>query len=378
MKRLSEEEYDPDKNPDAESADVQEPHSEETETTRTWTTSPEEQESSDEGSLLPEGLNAVEGEIPDEMFGTTGEESSDDQPESEGDDTPEAEEDTETPEGEEEETEEGDEMDDVAASEGWVEEFTKQTGLDAEDEEEAVDKVRRMQRDLRGFSEFEHVLEQVPQAAQLIYNLAETADAEEIDPVDFYLAAQDVEGIQVQAPDKNESPDEWADFKAKLREKQQKMKRNREQQQERQQAAQEIQEDFEQAFQSFKKRKGKEALEASPYDSFEEFKQDYARTFYGDPEKGELPRMDVFDVAWDALVGQKESENDVPDEEHPKYKKGFNDAIEQMKGGGADGLPDLKGGAGTGDDSGETGSESAVPDMLAPGADEGGMNHDQF
>lgn len=381
MKRLTEDEYnpDPDSAPDSDPDESSSgPHSEADDTSRTWTTTEEEaNQQSQAGRLLPEGLKSVEGEIPDEMFGDQpapdGEQSADEEAETEGDSPDEQATDEEegTSEGEEDE-----QMDDVNASEGWVDEFTKKTGLDAENEKEAIDTVRTMQRDLRGFSELEQVLGEVPQAAQLIHNLSQTEG--EIDPVDFYLAAQDVEGIQVQAPSKSESPDEWADFKAKLNQRQQKMKERREQQDEMKEKRREIKEDFQQAFTSFKKRK-KDALEDSPYDSFDEFKEDFARHFYGDPEKGELPRMDIFDIGWDALVGKKEQAADTEPENTDLYKKGFNAAIEQMKSGGADGLPDLKDAAGTGsNDGGGKSSQSSVPDLLAPSGDDGGMNHDQF
>jgi len=225
-----------------------------------------------------------------------------------------------------------------------------------------------MQRDVRGFSELEQVLEQVPQAAQLMHGLAQTEG--EIDPVDFYMAAKDVDGIDVQAPSKNENPDEYADFKARLRQKQQKMEDRRQQQESQQQKAQSIREDFEQAFESFKNRKGLSDEEA------EEFKDEFARTFYGDAEEGELPRMDVFDIAHDALRGREES--DTPPEETDAYQQGYNKAIEDMKEGGADGLPDLKNAGGTGtDDGGGGGSSSGMPSLLQ-GSEGGGMNHDAF
>jgi len=396
MKRLSEEEYDPDQDPtvtaeEGEGVQADGDGSATVHTTQPSGGSPDVSSSSeDDGRLLPDGLNAIEGEIPDGMMaagGTDEGESTEGTPSSEatgqqnGEPSPDATsdsstEDTEGSSSNEDETgstseseQESEEMDDVPSSPGWLDDVTAQTGLEAESEDEFVEQVRTMQRDVRGFSELEEVLEQVPQAATLIHSLAQAEG--EIDPVDFYMAAQDVEGLDVQAPSKAENPDEYADFKARLRERQQKMRDRREQQQEQQKKAQQVREDFEQAFESFKKRKDLDGEEA------EAFKQEFARVFYGDAEKGELPRMDVFDLAWDALREQEEG-GDTPTEETEEYKEGYNQAIEDMKEGGADGLPDLKnaGSAGS-EDGGDAGSGPAMPALLEPSGD-GGMNHDAF
>lgn len=388
MKRLSEEEYDPDQDPtvtaeEGEGVQAEGEGSATVHTTQPSGAPPEGSPSSeDDGRLLPDGLNAIEGEIPDGMMAAGGTDESEGGEEVAGqqegeeagpDATGEDSEEPSSSEGESgstgESEPEGDEMDDVPSSPGWLDDVTAQTGLEAESEDEFVEQVRTMHRDVRGFSELEEVLEQVPQAATLIHSLAQTEG--EIDPVDFYMAAQDVEGLDVQAPSKAENPEEYADFKARLRERQQKMRDRREQQQEQQKKAQQVREDFEQAFESFKKRKDLDDEEAQA------FKQEFARVFYGDAEKGELPRMDVFDLAWDALRKQEEG-GDTPTEETEEYKEGYNQAIEDMKEGGADGLPDLKnaGSAGS-EDGGDAGSGPAMPALLEPSGD-GGMNHDAF
>ena len=380
MKRLSEEEYDPDQDPTttAEEGEGVQAEGDGRATVHTAEPSGSPDGESDDGRLLPQGLNAIEGEIPDGMMAagrtdegegdeTAGQQEGDEAgPDATGEDT----EGAPSSEGDEAaEEQEGEEMDDVPSSPGWLDDVTAQTGLEAESEDEFVEQVRTMQRDVRGFSELEEVLEQVPQAATLIHSLAQAEG--EIDPVDFYMAAQDVEGLDVQAPSKAENPDEYADFKARLRERQQKMRKRREERQEQQEKANDVREDFEQAFESFKKRKGLDDEEA------EAFRQEFARVFYGDAEKGELPRMDVFDLAWDALREQEE-EGDTPTEETEEYKEGYNQAIEDMKEGGADGLPDLKnaGSAGS-EDGGDAGSGPAMPALLEPSGD-GGMNHDAF
>ena len=397
MKRLSEEEYDPDQDPTVTAEEGEGVQAEGDGRATVHTTQPSggapqgspaqgSASSEDDGRLLPDGLNAIKGEIPDGMMaaggtgegdGTDGTSSSEAAGQQDGELGADARgEDSEGPSSSEdgsgstnESEQEGEEMDDVPSSPGWLDDVTAQTGLEAETEDEFVEQVRTMHRDVRGFSELEEVLEQVPQAATLMHSLAQAEG--EIDPVDFYIAARDVEGLDVQAPSKAENPDEYADFKARLRERQQKMQKRREQQQEQQQKAQQIREDFEQAFESFKQRKGLDDEEAQA------FKQEFARVFYGDAEKGELPRMDVFDLAWDALREQEEG-GDTPTEETEEYKEGYNQAIEDMKEGGADGLPDLKnaGSAGS-EDGGDAGSGPAMPALLEPSGD-GGMNHDAF
>jgi len=391
MKRLSKDEYDPDQDPTTTAEEGEGVQAEGDGSATVHTTQPSgsstdgSPSSEDDGRLLPDGLNAIEGEIPDGMMGTggtgegdgtegassseaTGEQGEEAGPDATGEDTegpPSGEDEAQSTNESEQESEE---MDDVPSSPGWLDDVTAQTGLEAESEDEFVEQVRTMHRDVRGFSELEEVLEQVPQAATLIHSLAQTEG--EIDPVDFYMAAQDVEGLDVQAPSKAENPDEYADFKARLRERQQKMRDRREQQEEQQKKAKQVREDFEQAFESFKQRKDLGDEEARA------FKQEFARVFYGDAEKGELPRMDVFDLAWDALREQKAG--DTPTEETEEYKEGYNQAIEDMKEGGADGLPDLKnaGSAGS-EDGGDAGSGPAMPALLEPSGGSG-MNHDAF
>lgn len=372
MKRLSDEEYNPESDPTTTTNEEDGVQTESSDGVSVHTSGNDDAaqgSQTDVGSLLPDGLNSVEGEIPDGMMGGEPGGDEDNAPTGEPAEAGNTDAETEAEEEADETAEEGDgEMEDVNASDAWLNDVTSQTGVDAEDPDEFVEKVRTMQRDVRGFSELEQVLESVPQAAQLMHNLAQSEG--EIDPVDFYLAAQDVDGINVQAPSKSENPDEWADFKAKLNERQQKMKERRREQQELQEAKQEIKQDFAQAFKSFKKRKGLDDKEA------EEFKERFAKVFYGDAEKGQLPRMDVFDIAYDALEGRQDS--DTPTEETEEYKEGYNQAIEDMKNGGADGLPDLKNASGTGtDDGGPDPGGTNVPDLLA-GSSQGGMNHDQF
>ena len=404
MRKLSDEEYDPDQDPTTTNGTSKEATAskaaanedggvatKEGESATVHTTTGEEATqheataSSEAGRLLPQGLQSIEGEIPGEMMEGEEESRQPDAEENDAESDEAADKETVTEEktgaeGEEKTTEDeaasdSNEMDDVPSSDGWLDDVTAQTGLEADNEDEFVEKVRTMQRDVRGFSELEQVLEEVPQAATLIHSLAQTEG--EIDPVDFYMAAQDVEGIDVQAPSKAENPDEWADFKAQLRERQQKMKNRREARREQQQKAQAIREDFEQAFSSFKKRKGLEDEEAQA------FKEEFARVFYGDAEEGKLPRMDVFDLAYDALRGRESDDesDDTPLEETEEYQQGYNQAIEDMKDGGADGLPDLKGagpaGADDGGDRATAGPGPSMPSLLQPSGG-GGMNHDAF
>lgn len=371
MKRLSDEEYDPDTET-GEAPESEQPTDEGPVTTYVSDDDPQATEGGDDGSsLLPSGLSSIEGEIPDSMFQeaeaeAAGEEGEGNQGEGTAqEEEPQADADTDATE---EETVEDSEAENDSPEQGWVDELTRKTGLDAESEDEAIETVRNMQRDLRGFDQFSNVLEQVPQAAQLMHSLAETEG--EIDPVDFYMAAQDVEGIDVQAPDKMENPDEWADFKARLNSRQEKMQERRQERQEQQRKRQQVKQDFQQAFESFKKRKGLSDKEG------EQFKQQFAKTFYGDAEKGELPRMDVFDLAYEALNGRQD--DDTPVEETEAYQKGYNRAVEELKEGGADGLPDLKGASGTGKSDGGGQASQQVPGILGAEADDAGMDHSSF
>lgn len=381
MKRLSEDEYQGDDEP---GGGGDEPQSEGDPAVQVYNNDPDDpsepSSSTEEARLLPEGMTSVEGEIPDGFFAAG-------EPDGEGEGGGQEDQDTDESSGEEETTtptdegegeeggeeggaDEDEEMDDVTASQGWLDDVTAQTGIEAEDEEEFVQTVNDLRRDVSGFSQFAEVLEQVPELAQVTHDLA---GQEEIDPIDFYLAVKDIEGVDVSIPDAAEDPDAASDFQLRLKERRKKQKERREQMQEQEQKAKDIRRDFEQAFKSFKKRKNLDDKEA------QKFKQRFRKVFYGDPEKGELPRMDVFDLAYEALEGGGE-EDDTPIEETEAYKEGFNAAVEQMKSGGnTDGLPDLKkGGSGGSTDGGGQSGGANVPSMLAPTEGAEGMDHESF
>ena len=143
MKRLSEEEYDPDQDPtvtaeEGEGVQADGDGRATVHTTQPSGRSPDGSSSSeDDGRLLPDGLNAIEGEIPDGMMaaggtdeGEGGEEATGQQ---EDEPSPDATAEDSTGEGDEaaEETvaeeQEGDEMDDVPSSPGWLDDVTAQT-----------------------------------------------------------------------------------------------------------------------------------------------------------------------------------------------------------------------------------------------------------
>lgn len=333
-----------------------------------------EQPTDDPFTFFPDGVTTLEGDLPDESNPYAPAESGgEDEKKGEDADTPQPTDSDDEPEGEagadDEPTEE--DLDDVTASEGWLEDVTAKTAIDAEDPDEFVETVNRMRRDLTATEQLRQIFEQAPELAQIVEPLVEKGEP---DVLDLYAALDGLEGVKVQIPDAAEDPDANSDLRLRLKEKRKERQRQREQLQEQRRKEQQIVQEFEQAFESFKSRKGLSDEEA------ERFKEKFARTFYGDRETGELPRMDVFDRAYEILEGGEEE--DVPLEETEAYQKGYNAAIEQMKSGGqSDGLPKMITGGSAGENEGGSDRPSGgeeVASFLGPTEADQKNIHDQF
>lgn len=330
-----------------------------------------------ENSMFPDGVTVMEGEVPESMIGPqpSGQPDEGEGQEGEQGGEPEAsgEEGAEPEEGEQ--AEEAKQADDVATS-ATVEKVRKQAGLNVEDEDELVDTVKDMRRDLEGTQQFRNLFDEVPELGQVVSGMFDAADDDgEIDTVSFLMSLEQVPGVQVQMPDPAEAPDEHDDFRLNLRERRRKLQKQREEAQEMQEKQQEIVKDYERAFEGFKERKDLSDDEA------EEFKDWFRKTFYGDYERGVLPRDDIFDMAWEHYADEHD---DTPIEETEAYQKGYNAAVEEMKQGGAsgDGVPNMMSGGGSNDDQPkQSGQQNEVMETLYSEEElsrQGETMHDQF
>ena len=329
--------------------------------------------------VFPEGSDVIEGELPvgppeaePEQEGT--EQPSEQQAES-GDeptdkgDTPTSEE--EAGEGPETGVEQAD---DVNTSQ-VLDRVRKEAALDVEDEDELVQTVNQMQTNLRGTETFRKLAkEEVPELGEVVSAMLQNFDGEDLDATAFYMTLDEtLPGVEVQAPSKNEDPDGYTDFQMRVRERRKEIQERRRKQQELQKKQKQIKQDYDQAWKSFKKRHDLGDEEAK------EFKQWFTRTFYGDQEKGQLPRKDIFDMAYTHYADE-----DTPVEETDAYKEGYNAAIEEMKEGGASGdqTPNMISGGGGGDDSPPESTSEAEDVMRTMYSEEelsGEDNlHDQF
>jgi len=250
--------------------------------------------------MFPDGTNVVEGELPASMFERAGEgpggssegeapgAGEDGQPGEEAEGTDQS----DQPDQSGTDGEDVDHGDDVNTS-ATIEKVRKRAGVDVEDEDDLVDTLKAMRRDLQGTQEFRQLFDEVPELGQVVEGMMNAAgDEGQIDTASFLLALEDVPGVDVGMPDPSEAPDEYDEFRLELKDRRRKIQEQRRQQQELQQTKQEIQNDYERAFEQFKKRQDLDD------DAAQEFKDWFARTFYGDYEKGMLPRDDIFDIAY--------------------------------------------------------------------------------
>lgn len=349
MRRLSEEEA---QNVDTQNSPNEGDQQPATATAPAQPTRTDGTEQSGENDIFPEGVTVMEGEVPESMIGPqptgqpeqSGEEGgSSERSSAEGEEGAENQPTAES-KGEQGAEDEGPEQADDVATSATIEKVRKQAGLNVDDEDELVDTVKDMRRDLEGTQQFRQLFDEVPELGQVVSSMFDAAGEDgEIDTVSFLMSLEQVPGVNVSMPDPAEAPDEHDDFRLNLRERRRKIQKQRQEQQEMQKKQEEIVSDYERAFEGFKDRKDLGDDEA------QEFKDWFRKTFYGDYERGVLPRDDIFDMAWEHYAD--EAGEDVPPEETDEYKQGYNDAIEEMQQGGAgDGVPNMMSGGGSNDD----------------------------
>jgi hypothetical protein len=298
--------------------------------------------------VFPEGENVIVDELPVGPPQPDNDESPEQEPESgpqKGESQQEGQ--PQGQEGEDGEPEEGgpEQADDVATS-ATLDKVRKRAGLDVEDEDDLVEQVNQMQTNLRGTETLRQLArEEVPELGQVISSMLQNFGEDgQLDTTAFYMTLDEqLPGVTVNAPAKNEDPDGYSDFQLRAKERRKELQEKREKQKELQRKQQQIRQDYEQAWESFKGRHDLDDEEA------QSFKQWFGKTFYGDQEKGRLPRKDVFDMAYQHYADGEEQDL----EETEAYKKGYNQAIEEMKGSGAgsgDNTPNMMSGAGGGND----------------------------
>jgi hypothetical protein len=257
------------------------------------------------GGMFPEGVDTLEGEIEmlaDGSFAGQGSEA-------EGEDTNTA--------GEQADDKSDADTGTSDSEEGhadWLSEVNEKTGLAADNKDEFVNEVRRLKTEREGIEQFDQLLDEAPELAGLIEQVANGTD--------IHRAVDEVlEGVSMSAPDPAEDPDAYADWKAEKKQRQKERRKRQKQRKQERENIQKMRRQMEQHFESFADRRDLEG------DEKERFREKFVETFYGDPEEGRI-RPDVFDHAYRAF----KHDEIVEQEREEARKEGYNQAIREMQG----------------------------------------------
>jgi len=128
------------------------------------------------------------------------------------------------------ETAGGEDADRQARREEWLGQVQEETGIQAESTDELAEEVNRLKTQNEGFHELEQIVESNPGFQQMLSEMADGKTVAE--------AAAALDGVSTEAPDPNENPEAYADWKAAQKMKEREMEQEREQQSERQQKIQ--------------------------------------------------------------------------------------------------------------------------------------------
>lgn len=177
-----------------------------------------------------------------EVSGTidqTSEPQEDASPPEDGEDTTASEEGTEAT-GEPNENGPADEGEDAPAADGdderqarrdeWLGRVQEETGLQAEDTDELTEEVNRLKTQNEGFHELEQIIESNAGFQRMLNEMADGKTPAE--------AAAALDGVTSEAPDPNENPEAYAEWKAAQKMKEQEAQQQQEQQSEREQKIQ--------------------------------------------------------------------------------------------------------------------------------------------
>lgn len=210
--------------------------------------------------------------------------------------------------------------------------FAEKTGIDAEDPDEAAEKVNRLKDQVAGYTELEQVIENRPGFQEMLREMSEGKTAAE--------AAAALDGVETQAPDPNESPEQYAEWKAAQKRKEEKRQSELKQQRERQEEIQKKQRRMESEFESVVDRH--EDIDAETLGTT---LKRLTVTAPGARFRAEDLNTLAKGLKFDERIEQAKEE---------AYQKGREEALQEVRGDGAveagDGLPDMRTGGGATED----------------------------
>lgn len=239
--------------------------------------------------------------------------------------------------------------------------FAEKTGIEAEDPDEAAQKVNRLKDQVAGYTELEQVIEERPGFQEMLHEMSQGKTAAE--------AAGALEGVETQAPDPNESPEQYAEWKAAQKRKEKERQSEREQQRERQEEIQKKQRRMESEFESVVDRH--EDIGA------EELGTTLKRLTVTAPD-ARFRAEDLNTLA----KGLKHDER-IEQAKEKAYQKGREEALQEVRGDGSveagDGLPDMRtgGGASEDDQTHEADVDEGVGALFGPSEEEARSIHDR-
>jgi hypothetical protein len=291
-------------------------------------------------SMFPDGVDEVEGSFDQDAQTSTGDEAAASEEEAEAQpdpDEPTDQQDGDAPEGDE--TPGADGQDDVAgAGVGDVlDTVAEEAGVQADAPSELASKISRMKNELAGHQEHQQIIRENPGYQRMLSEMAQGKTVAE--------AAAALDGVTTQAPDPEESPEEYAEWKAAQRLKEQQAQEERSQRSERQQQVEQKQRRMQEEFEGVVERNDLSDEAA------QEMGETIARLTATKP--GAQVRAKDFEVVRKGLRFDEAVEEARED--------GREEALQQVRDDGTvqpeDGLPDMRTAGGGGTESGSSQNE---------------------
>ena len=309
-------------------------------------------------SMFPDGVDEVEGSFDPEAQTSTGaegvasEEEAAAQPEP--GDEPTDEQDSKAPEGDETPETDGEDDIAVAGTDEVLDTIAEEAGVQADDPSELASEISQMKNELAGYQELQQIVRDQPGFQRMLSEMAQGKTVTE--------AAAALDGVTTQAPDPEENPEEYAEWKAAQRLKEQQAQEEQSERSERQQHIQQKQRRMQQEFEGVVERNNLSDQAA------QEMGETIARLTATKPDA--QVRAKDFEVvrkglSFDEAVEQARKEG---------RKEGREEALEQVREDGTvqpdDGLPDMRTAGGGGTENGSSQQEGGenVKALFGPSA----------
>jgi hypothetical protein len=285
-------------------------------------------------SMFPEGGGEVEGSFDPEAQTSTGDEaaaSDEDDAQPEPGDESTGQQDGDAPGGDE--TPEADGEDDVpgAGAGDVLDTVAEEAGVQADDPSELASEISQMKNELAGYQELQQIVRDQPGFQRMLSEMAQGKTVAE--------AAAALDGVTTKAPDPEENPEEYAEWKAAQRLKEQQAQEERSQRSERQQQVQQKQRRMQEEFEGVVERNDLSDEAA------QKMGETIARLTATKPDA--QVRAKDFEVVRKGLRFEKAVEEARED----GREEGREEALQQVRDDGTvqpeDGLPDMRTGGGT-------------------------------